>query len=658
MAGRPGPAGPTIAPYGTWTSSISLDLITAGRAFPSYPRFDGQDLWWEEPRPAEGGRQVVRHRRADGSIADAVPAGVDVRTMVHEYGGAAWTAAEGTLYYSDVHDGRLYRSGPGSRSEPLTVPGRLRYADLEVDASRRRLICVGEDHSGGGEAVNRLVTVALDGAGPVAPEGLVEGADFYAAPRVSPDGRHLAWLSWSHPNMPWDGTSLWVGDLGADGRLSEPRRVAGGDDAWIAQPRWSPDGALYYVGEATGWMNLYRWRDGATEPVLPMAADFARPDWVFGLSNYAFVGRGELLAVGRDAGRDRVWRVAATGAATELSLPFDEIEFVAGGGERVLLVADSGTDAGGLVELDLATGHWSWVSRSLEGELDPGVISTPRSITYPTTAGAVAHALFYPPRNAAFVAPPGTLPPLIVTSHGGPTSSAGEGLRLLIQYFTSRGLAVVDVDYRGSSGYGKAYRQALEGQWGVYDMDDCAAATAYLVAEGLVDGARVAIKGGSASGYTTLCALTFRDDFRAGVSYFGIGDLETFARDTHKFESRYLERLVGPYPAARDLYVSRSPIHFLDRLSCPLLILQGLDDHVVPPAQAEEMAKALRAKGLPYAYLPFEGEGHGFRRGANVRRATEAELAFYGLVFGFRPADDLPPLDLVLPSAPAAQGAP
>jgi len=657
LAGRPGSAGPTIAPYGTWSSPISLDLITRGRAFPTYPRFDGDALWWEEARPAEGGRQVVRRRRADGSIVDAVPAGVDVRTMVHEYGGAAWTVADRTLCFSDVHDGRLYRIGPDGRPEPLTVAGRLRYADLEVDVSRRRLICVGEDHSGEGEAVNRLVTVALDGDGPVAPHTLVEGADFYAAPRVSPDGRRLAFLSWSHPDMPWDGTTLSVVALAADGRLGDAHRVAGGDDTWITQPRWSPAGDLYFVGEATGWMNLYRWRDGATEPVLPMAADFARPDWVFGIANYAFVGRGDVLAVGRDAGRDRVWRVGATGVATQLTLPFDEIDFVAGQGERALLAADSGTDAGGLAELDLTSGAWSWVSRSLDAEIDPGVMSVPRSITYPTTDGAVAHALFYPPRNDGFAAPAGTLPPLIVTSHGGPTASAGAGLRLSVQYFTSRGLAVVDVDYRGSSGYGKAFRQALEGQWGVYDMDDCAAVAAYLVKEGLIDARRVAIKGGSASGYTTLCALTFRDDFRAGVSYFGIGDLETFARDTHKFESRYLDRLVGPYPAARDLYVSRSPIHFIDRLSCPLLILQGLDDHIVPPAQAEQMVAALAAKGLPYAYLPFEGEGHGFRRGANVRRATEAELAFYGLVFGFRPADELPPLELVLPSTPAAQGA-
>ena len=423
----------------------------------------------------------MRHRRADGSIVDAVPAGVDVRTMVHEYGGAAWTVAEGTLYYSDVHDGRLYRIRPGGRPEPLTVPGRLRYADLEVDASRHRLICVGEDHSGAGEAVNRLVTVALDGEGPVAPEPLVEGADFYAAPRVSPDGRRLAWLSWSHPNMPWDGTTLWVGTLGADGRPGDARRVAGGDDAWIAQPRWSPDGALYYVGEATGWMNLYRWRDGATEPVLPMAADFARPDWVFGLANYAFVGRGEVLAVGRDAGRDRALAGGRDGRRDRAAaaLRRDRLRGRPGRarpprgrlGHRRRRPRRAGPDD----------------RRLVLGEPQPRGGDRPGR-----HLGAAVHHLpddrrgrrarpLLPAAQRRVRRPAGTLPPLIVTSHGGPTASAGAGLRLSVQYFTSRGLAVVDVDYRGSSGYGKAYRQALEGQWGVYDMDDCAAVAAYLV---------------------------------------------------------------------------------------------------------------------------------------------------------------------------------
>ncbi|MFI5261713.1 MAG: prolyl oligopeptidase family serine peptidase [Candidatus Limnocylindrales bacterium] len=624
--------------------------MAGGRRFPTYPRFDEDDVWWEEPRPAEGGRQVVLRRQADGSVGEVVPAGVDVRTMVHEYGGAAWAAAAGTLYYSDVRDGRLYRVRSGGEPTPLTEPGPLRYADIEVDAARGRLICVCEDHRvEGSEAVDRLVTVALGGAVPAVPESLVEGADFYAAPRLSPDGRQLAWLSWDHPNMPWDGTTLWVGDLDAAGRLTDLRSVAGGPDEWIAQPRWSPAGELHFVGEATGWMNLYRLRRGVPQPVLPMAAEFARPDWILGLATYAFVGQGEVLAVGRADGRDRVWRVSASGVAAEVSLPFDEIDFVAGRGDRALLTADGPADAGGLVELALSSGRRSWVARSMDEELEAGVISAPRSITYPTTDGAVAHALFYPPRNDAFMGPADSRPPLIVTSHGGPTASAGAGLRLSVQYFTSRGMAVVDVDYRGSTGYGRAYRQALEGQWGVYDMDDCAAAAAHLVAEGLVDGDRLAIRGGSASGYTTLCALTFRDDFRAGVSYFGIGDLETFAHDTHKFESRYLERMVGPYPADRALYQARSPIHFLDRLNCPLLILQGLDDHIVPPSQAEQMVAALRANGLPHAYLAFAGEGHGFRRAEHVRRATEAELSFYGQVFGFHPADALPPLELARP---------
>ncbi|HTS14510.1 MAG TPA: prolyl oligopeptidase family serine peptidase [Candidatus Sulfotelmatobacter sp.] len=646
-----------IAPYGSWASPISLDLVSGGRNFPSAPRLVDGEAWWEEPRPEEGGRQVVRHRLADGSIVDAVPAGVNVRDMVHEYGGAAWTVAAGTLYDSDVADGRLYRLAPAGRPEALTVPGRLRYADLAVDLPRGRLLAVCEDHSDPDtEAVNRLVSVDL-AAGPATPVTLVEGADFYAAPRLSPDGRRLAWLSWSHPNMPWDGTDLWLAELDDAGLPGATRHVAGGPDLWVAQPRWSPAGDLLFVSEPTGWMNLYRLRGSTVEAILPMAAEFARPDWIFGLSTYACLDNGGVLAVARAAGRDELWRIDADGGATRLPVPYDEIGAVVAEGSRALLTADSAGDAGGLIELDLRTGATAVVARSLAVDLDPAVISEAQAITFPTSDGATAHALFYPPRNDAYTGPAGERPPLIVTSHGGPTAGTGTGLALSTQFFTSRGLAVVDVDYRGSSGYGREYRRALEGQWGVYDMDDCLAAATYLAAQGLVDGERLAIRGGSASGYTTLCALTFRTGFRAGVSYFGIGDLETFARDTHKFESRYLERLVGPYPAARSLYEQRSPIHFLDRLSCPVLILQGLDDRVVPPSQAEDMVAALTAKGLPYAYLPFEGEGHGFRRASNVRLAAGAELAFYGRIFGFQPADALPPLDLVVPSAPTAQGA-
>ncbi|HMJ80743.1 MAG TPA: S9 family peptidase [Candidatus Dormibacteraeota bacterium] len=637
----------TVAPYGSWRSPISLDLVFAGRVTPSEPRFDDEAIYWLEGRPEEGGREVIVRRLADGTHEDAVGPGVNVRTMTHEYGGGAWTAVSGTVYYSEVADGRLYRVRPGEAPRPLTPAGPFRYADLDVDEARGRLVSVREDHRGPGEARNTLVTVALEpGATPGEPQVLVEGPDFVAAPRRSPDGRRLAWLAWRHPDMPWDGTELWLAELAEDDTLHAPRRLAGGDGLWVSQPRWSPGGELYCVAEPRGWMNVQRVTSDGLQPILDQAAEHAPPDWVFGRATFAFADGGRLLTVARAGGQDRLWLVEPGRDARALDLPFTEIDGLAASGQQAVFVAASPVDMGGVVRLDLRDGRWEYLRRASSAQLEEAELSVPRHITFPTARGAQAHGLFYPARNPRFEAPAGELPPLIVTSHGGPTSSAVNALRLSNQFFTSRGIAIVDVDYRGSTGYGRDYRRALEGEWGVSDVDDCVAAARYLGAEGLVDPERLAIRGGSASGYTTLCALTFRRDFRAGVSYFGIGDLETFARDTHKFESRYLDRLVGPYPAARRRYRERSPVHHADGLNCPVLLLQGLDDEVVPPSQAEDMVAVLRAKGIPYAYLAFEGEGHGFRRLSNLRRALEAELSFYGLVFGFEPADALPPLPL------------
>ncbi|MGZ6272360.1 MAG: prolyl oligopeptidase family serine peptidase [Candidatus Limnocylindrales bacterium] len=645
--------GQTVAAYGSWRSPISLDLVYAGRVSPAEPWFDGDTVYWLEGRPAEGGREALVRRRHDGTIEDVLPGSVNVRTMAQEYGGAAWAVAAGTLVYSDVADGRLYRLVEGAAPEPLTPPGPFRYADLSLDPARGRLICVREDHSAPGEAVTTLVAVSLaPGAAPAPPSVFVEGADFFAAPRLSPDGRWLAWLSWRHPNMPWDGTELWLGELDESGTLRGSRRVAGDPSLWVAQPRWSPAGVLYCLAEPTGWLNLHRVTEGGLEAVFPLASEFASADWTLGRATFGFTPEGRIVAAARTEMGDRLWLIDPdTGSGDVIDQPFSELDGVVVAGERALFVGGAPADTGGLVELELTTGHWHYVRRVTEAVVAPDEISLPRPITFPTSDGGVAHAFFYPPHNPRYTAPAGELPPLLVTSHGGPTASAPTSMRLAFQYLTSRGIAIVDVDYRGSTGYGRAYRQALEGAWGIYDVDDCVAAARYLARLGLVDGERLAIRGGSASGYTTLCALTFRDDFRAGVSYFGIGDLETFARDTHKFESRYLERLVGRYPEERQRYVERSPVNFPDRLSCPLLILQGLDDRVVPPNQAEEMVAVLRAKGLPHAYLPFEGEGHGFRRLETMRRAMEAELAFYGEIFGFTPADELPPLPLTVRAA-------
>jgi dipeptidyl aminopeptidase/acylaminoacyl peptidase len=502
---------------------------------------------------------------------------------------------------------------------------------------------VREDHTGEGEAVNTLVSVDLRSGGPGTV--LVSGNDFYAAPRVSPDGSRLAWLTWNHPNMPWDGTQLWVAEMDGAGSLVRAEQVAGGVDESVFQPEWSPDGVLHFVSDRTGWWNLYRWRGGRMEPLCAMEAEFGLPQWVFGMSTYGFASSGQILCAYAQAGRTHLARLdTETGELEEMESPYTEVYGLRVAGGRAVFRAGSPTEPISVVLLDLQSGQLEVLRRSSDITVDAGYVAVPESIEFPTEGGLTAHAFFYPPTNRDHVAPPDERPPLLVRSHGGPTGAASSSLSWDIQYWTSRGFAVVDVNYGGSTGYGRAYRQRLNGQWGVVDVDDCANAARYLVERGLVDGNRLAIRGGSAGGYTTLCALAFRDVFKAGASYFGVSDLGALARDTHKFESRYLDRLVGPYPERRDLYRERSPIHFAQDISCPMIFFQGLEDKVVPPNQAEMMVEAVRAKGLPVAYLPFEGEQHGFRRAENIKRAFDAELYFYSRVFGFQLADQVQPV--------------
>jgi dipeptidyl aminopeptidase/acylaminoacyl peptidase len=503
------------------------------------------------------------------------------------------------------------------------------------------MVCVCEEHTiAGREAVNTLVSLDLNGREPA--QVLVSGNDFYASPRLSSDGSRLAWLTWNHPNMPWDGTELWVGELGADGSLGRTERIAGGVDESIFQPEWSPDGVLYFVSDRTGWWNLHRWRDGRVEPAVEtdMEAEFGRPQWVFGMSTYALESAGRIICAYTEQG---TWHLAsldtATGQLTPIETPYSTVAQVRATRGRVLFAGGSPTEPTSVVQLDLATGQFEVLRRSSEVAVDPGYLSPPRALEFPTEGDLTAHALFYPPKNRDYAAPPGERPPLLVISHGGPTSAASGTLNLSVQYWTSRGIAVLDVNYGGSTGYGRAYRQRLEGQWGVVDVDDCANGARYLVEQDEVDGDRLITRGGSAGGYTTLCALTFRDVFRAGASYFGVSNLEALAKETHKFESRYLDWLIGPYPERADLYRERSPMYFTDRLSCPVIFFQGLEDKVVPPNQAELMVEALRARGLPVAYVPFEGEQHGFRRAENIKRALDAELYFYSRVFGFKLAE-------------------
>lgn len=644
-----------IAPYGSWKSPITSDLIVAGTIGLEQIILEGDDTYWSEMRPGEGGRSVIVRRTASGEIADVIPSAFNARSRVHEYGGGAYLVANRTVFFSNFLDQRLYRQSLGEEPHPVTPEADLRYADGVWDHQRSRIICVREEHAvGDPEPVNTLV--ALDPAGEGEAQVLVSGNDFYASPRLSPDGSRMAWLTWDHPNMPWDGNELWVGELEPDGSLGRSERVAGGLGESIFQPEWSPDGTLYFVSDRTGWWNLYRirlsaqaegWRGRRVEPLCQMEAEFGLPQWVFGMSTYAFESAERLVCAYT---QDGIWHLAQLDTETlqlePIETPYTSIGGLRAAPGRVVFIGGSPTETSSIVQLYLSTQQIEVLRRSSDLEIDSGYLSMPRAIEFPTENGLTAHALFYPLQNRDFAGPSDERPPLIVISHGGPTAATSSSLNLGIQFWTSRGIAVLDVNYGGSTGYGRDYRERLKGQWGVVDVDDCVNAARYLAEAGEVDGDRLIIRGGSAGGYTTLCALTFRDVFKAGASYFGVSDLEALAQETHKFESRYLDQIVGPYPRQRDLYRERSPIHFTDRLSVPVIFLQGLEDKVVPPNQAEMMVEALRTKGVPVAYLPFEGEQHGFRRAENIKRALDAELHFYSRVFGFELADPVEPVEI------------
>ncbi len=639
------------APFGSWESPFPIEMMTKGAVGLAEVKARDGVRWWLEGRPDEGGRQVLVRREPDGSTTRLSPEGFNVRNRVHEYGGGAYAVDGDLVVISDFETGRLHRLTSPGVTEPFTPERAWRYADLAIDRARNRVLAVREDHEPAtlqrhGEAENTLVAIDLARGDSTV---LASATDFVSSPRLSPDGRRLAWLRWNHPNMPWDGTELVVAELDTDGVPGEPAVVAGSATDWIAQPRWSPGGVLHFVAEPAGWMNLYRLGDdGLVHAVFETEAEFGFPDWNFGFSNYAFDAGGAIVAIARSRGRDRMYRIAAEGSsADEIPVDFTEMSYLAMDGGTAVFRAASPSRGWGIFELDLDSGEVRPLREgSSEDDVDPADVSIAQLIEFPTTAGQTAFGLYYPPHNREFRGPDGERPPLVVTSHGGPTAQASTAFQVGVQLFTSRGFGVLDVDYGGSTGYGQAYRERLEGQWGVVDVDDCVNGAAWLVERGLVDGERLAIRGSSASGYTTLAAVTFRDRFKAGTSYYGIGDLETFDAQTHKFESRYSSTLIGPYPEARDLYRARSPLNFLDRISCPVLILQGAEDRIVPPAQAEQIVDALWERRLPHAYLLFAGEDHGFRAAANIIRSYEAELSFYGQVFGFEPADRIEPIDV------------
>lgn len=639
---------PVIAPCGSWKSPITSNLIVSGSIKLGQLWLDRHELYWVESRPTEGGRNVIVRLGPDNSPVTITPEPYNVRTRVHEYGGRSYLIHNGSAYFSNFSDQRLYRQTPDSQPEPLTPEGFC-YAEGIADSTRNRLILIREDHSSRHkEPVNALVGMTLDSRQePASGTVLVSGGDFYCSPRLSPDGRHLAWITWNHPNMPWDGTELWTAPIKSDGLLGAHQKIAGGHDESIFQPEWSPDGMLHFVSDRTGWWNLYRWRHGRIEPLCPMEAEFGEPQWSLGTTTYAFHSPDSLICTYTQGG---VWSLAAlhtqTGRLDRWDLPFTEFSGPVVSGKDVLCIASSPTEPAAIIRIDLHTKRYVAIRQSMSIHLDQAYFSQPRPIEFPTEHGKIAHAFYYPPHNPDYRAPHEERPPLLVKSHGGPTSAASTACNLLIQFWTSRGFAVLDVNYGGSTGYGREYRERLKGQWGIVDVDDCINAVQYLTARGLADRRRVTITGGSAGGFTTLAALTFRTTFTAGSSYYGVSDLEALAKDTHKFESRYLDSLIGPYPERRDLYHERSPIHFTERLSCPLILFQGLEDKVVPPDQAEKMFQAVKAKGLPVAYLAFEGEQHGFRRAENIKKVLDSELYFYSKLFHFTPADDIKPIPI------------
>ena len=647
---------PIVAPFGTWKSPISASVVAAQGLRLGYVAIDGDDIYWLEGRPQEGGRNVLVRRAPDGTIADVTGADLNVRSRVHEYAGGAYTVADGTAFIANYADQRVYAIAGGDKTAtPLTPEGAWFFADFEVDRRRGRLICVREDHSDPKrEPVNTLVTIPIEATGTLsAGHVLASGYDFYSTPRLSPDGSRLAWLCWRHPNMPWDGTELWVADVTADGSLSNQHRVAGGKDESIVQPGWSPGGTLYFVSDINGWWHLY-FLDPGTELTMTQVtgepwladAEFGGPQWQLGGATWAFAGDSHIVATYTRNGRRRLSLVQPDGSEVrDLITRLDPSDWLTATAEYALLVGGGPRSPQMVVKFYFETGVVEVLRSSSATEIDRGYLSEPLAITFPTEGGVSAHAFYYAPTNKDYAGPEGERPPLIVISHGGPTTAARATLDLVVQFWTSRGFAIVDVNYGGSTGFGRDYRERLKGQWGVVDVADCVNAAKSLVADGQVDARRLIIRGGSAGGYTTLAALTFHPDvFTAGASYYGVSDIEALARDTHKFESRYADSLIGPYPEARDVYRARSPIHFVDRLSCPLIFFQGLEDRVVPPSQTELMAAAVRAKGLPVALLLFPGEQHGFRRAETIVRCLEAELYFYGKVFGFEPADAIEPV--------------
>jgi len=675
-----------IAPYGAWASPITSTAIVAGSLRLSETQYDGEDLYWLEGRPSEGGRQVLVKRDKDGKISDVSPRGFNVRSLVNEYGGAPYLVRERKVFCCNFSDQVVYQlnTDPNApvdeRRIELTPEGEYYYADFEYDKDRNRLLCICEDHSDPTkQALTTIKSIQLPVAGKrfkVKIQTIVSGNDFYSNARISPDGTRLAWISWDHPNMPWDGSALWIAQFDEAGGIVNQRKVAGGDDESVVQPVWTPQGDLLFISDRSGWWNIYLLTN-PEKSYNPVAlyekdADFATPPWVFGIRNYCFI---DQLTVACSFFDDGVWRCALiktnqtwkTRTIHAININASEISYLSSNGKQLAMIAGSQTQYAAITVLDspaLATAKPTTssaatsssggashegvtiVRRASSVEVDRGYISQAVPVDFPAERSYVSHAYFYPPTNKDYRAPDGELPPLIVKVHGGPTAAASSVFNLGVQHWTSRGFAVMDVNYAGSSNFGRQYRQRLTLNWGLVDIEDCQHATTFAIQKGWVDGKRMAITGGSAGGFTALSALTFTDTFATGASHFGISNLEALLKDTHKFESRYLDRIVGPYPAYKKVYESRSPLNSVDKLNRPIIFFQGLDDKVVPPSQTEAIVEELRKRKVPFCYIAFEGEQHGFRKAENIKRTLDAELLFYSKVFGFTLPETLQEIEI------------
>jgi dipeptidyl aminopeptidase/acylaminoacyl peptidase len=638
-----------IAPYGSWKSPIQADHVsTSGSGWGGLMReiqMDGKNVFWILPKPQEGGRNTLMQRSEDGSITEILPADYDICTRVHEYGGGDYCVHEGTIIFSNGADQRLYRLSPNSEPVPLTSAPpsgeSWRYADGCIAPEGRVMLCIHERHHSSGAVENEIIAIEIKVTS--AFHTIVQGSDFYASPRVSPDGKKIAWLSWDLPRMPWDGTELWVADFQSDGSVTSAKKIAGGEAEWISNPVWSPNGNLFFLSDRSNWSNLYYWDGTNVEQVFEINADIDRPAWTFGYTRYAFLSCNRIAFVFWEDGIERLGLYDLDSSSFKIiDTGFTAIPYITSNGEDELwFLGGNFVMKPSVVRMEMKDTKPEVVYRNASFEFDCGYLSKPQPIDFTTSDDQVAHALYYPPTNKDYAAPSDEITPLIVRCHGGPTSAAHPFLQPTFQYFTSRGFGILDVNYRGSSGYGRSYREALKGKWGIYDTQDCVAAALFLVDRKEVDPERLIMRGASAGGWTTLCALTFHDLFNAGAVFYGVSDAEMLAKTTHKFEMGYFQYLIGPYPDERQLYIERSPIHHTDGISCPLIVFQGLDDKVVPPSQAEALVKSLQDNKLPHAYLTFPGESHGFRRSDSIKSSLEAELSFYAQLFGFDLADPI-----------------